>query len=207
MFFITSHLIYSQNIQIHYDFGKDRNYITTTFEMFKPDEWGSTFWFIDLDFNNEKNKSISLSYIELARYFKISGFDLFQPSLQYNDGVAPWGRLGPAWLIGIHRTFDFIYFRINADVLFRSDYLSDGKDIQFTLTWFEPFFDRFLFTGFFDVWSFGENTKYFILLTEPQIWMKIWRNFSIGTEIEISNNFIGKNLFRVCPTIALKWNF
>ncbi|HYX09999.1 MAG TPA: DUF5020 family protein, partial [Bacteroidales bacterium] len=36
----------AQNIQLHYDFGKDRKYLTSTVEMFKPDQWGSTFFFI-----------------------------------------------------------------------------------------------------------------------------------------------------------------
>ncbi len=31
----------AQNIQLHYDFGKDRNYPTSTIEMFKPDKWGN----------------------------------------------------------------------------------------------------------------------------------------------------------------------
>ena len=28
------------NLQFHYDFGENRNYVTTTLEMFKPDKWG-----------------------------------------------------------------------------------------------------------------------------------------------------------------------
>ena len=49
----------AQNIQLHYDLGhslyKDltpRQSVTTTVEMFKPDTWGSTFLFIDLDYKN-----------------------------------------------------------------------------------------------------------------------------------------------------------
>ena len=32
----------AQNIQTHYDLGKDRKYLTTTVEMFRPDKMGST---------------------------------------------------------------------------------------------------------------------------------------------------------------------
>ena len=35
------------NVQTFYDFGKDRKYVTTTFEMFKGDKFGDTFFFID----------------------------------------------------------------------------------------------------------------------------------------------------------------
>ena len=54
----------AQNVQFHYDFGhnlyKDlkktsesdgRAPITTTVEMFRGDTWGSTYFFIDLDYN------------------------------------------------------------------------------------------------------------------------------------------------------------
>ena len=50
--------MYSQEIQLHFDprhaLHSDvapRNYFTATFQMFKPDKWGSTFAFVDLDFN------------------------------------------------------------------------------------------------------------------------------------------------------------
>lgn len=50
----------AQNIQLHYDLGHTlysdltpRQSVTTTVEMFKPDKWGSTFFFIDLDYKND----------------------------------------------------------------------------------------------------------------------------------------------------------
>ena len=39
------------NAQILYDFGNDRKYVTLTLEMFKQDKWGSTYFFVDHDFN------------------------------------------------------------------------------------------------------------------------------------------------------------
>ncbi|MBO4768971.1 MAG: DUF5020 domain-containing protein, partial [Bacteroidales bacterium] len=35
------------NVQVLYEFAGDRQYVTTTFSMFKPDRWGDTFFFID----------------------------------------------------------------------------------------------------------------------------------------------------------------
>ena len=44
------------NVQTFYDFGKDRKYVTTTFEMFKGDKFGDTFFFIDHYYNStDKN--------------------------------------------------------------------------------------------------------------------------------------------------------
>ena len=42
------------NAQILYDFGSDRKYVTLTLEMFKQDKWGSTYFFVDHDFNYDK---------------------------------------------------------------------------------------------------------------------------------------------------------
>jgi hypothetical protein len=41
----------AQNVQLHYDMGEGRNFITSTVEMFKPDKHGSTFFFIDMDYS------------------------------------------------------------------------------------------------------------------------------------------------------------
>lgn len=60
--------VLAQNIQVHYDFGKDRKYVTTTLEMFKPDKWGSTFFFVDYDYNVGDVKGVSTTYMEIARY-------------------------------------------------------------------------------------------------------------------------------------------
>ena len=38
----------AQNIQIHYDIGREA--VTSTVEMFRPDGGGSTFFFIDFDY-------------------------------------------------------------------------------------------------------------------------------------------------------------
>lgn len=50
-FFLTfvSFVTCAQNIQLHYDLG--RNSLTSTVEMFRPDDWGSTFFFVDFDYH------------------------------------------------------------------------------------------------------------------------------------------------------------
>ena len=52
--------LHSQNVQLHYDLGhslyKDmgsRTSVTTTVEMFKPDTWGSTYLFTDIDYKGD----------------------------------------------------------------------------------------------------------------------------------------------------------
>ena len=50
-----------------------------------------------------------------------------------------------------------------------------------------------------------------VILTEPQFWYNFTPHFSVGSEVEISNNFIyntyDDKTFFINPTVALKWNF
>jgi hypothetical protein len=54
----------AQNLQLHYNTGKDRGYFNHTLEMFKPDTFGSTFLFVDLDYNMAGNKTMSLAILK-----------------------------------------------------------------------------------------------------------------------------------------------
>lgn len=208
VFFFTT-LTFAQNIQLHYDLGKDRNYFTTTIEMFKPDEYGSTFFFVDFDFNRLGNKSISLAYFEIARYITIPGAKGLSGTIQYNDGTAPWGPLGHIVLAGLSYPIDLGFVTLNTDLLYRKNYLSEGSDFQLTTVWFVPFLEgKLTFNGFIDLWTQkGVDGKDFVFLSEPQIWYNFDKHFSVGGEIELSNNFLPLDGFQVMPTVAAKWNF
>lgn len=54
----------AQNCQVHYDHGKNCHYIITTFEMFKPDKWGNTYFFVDYDYNLDANKNVEYLFDE-----------------------------------------------------------------------------------------------------------------------------------------------
>lgn len=203
---------FAQNLQIHYDMGKDRKYITSTFEMFKPDDYGASFFFIDFDFNQSGNKSASLAYFEVARYLKLPFIcDKLSATVQYNDGTAPWGRLGSIWLAGFSYPIDLGFVTLSTDLLARKDYASKDMDIQLTTVWYKPFFDnKLVFQGFLDVWSKHNPVKKereFVVLTEPQLWYNVWDRLNLGGEVEISNNFIASDEFQVNPTLGIKWNF
>ena len=89
------------------------------------------------------------------------------------------------------------------------------NNFQLTGTWYIHFAKNGLctFSGFADWWR--EETKYgkTIFLSEPQFWVNLNRikgvnknfNLSVGSEVELSNNFGGRDGFYVIPTLALKW--
>jgi len=213
--------VFAQNLQVHYDVKDDRQYLTTTLEMFKPDAMGSTFWFVDMDYNsNEQNKTCSLAYWELARYFSTPLLDgKLSATVQYNDGViigaagdAYWGApLHSVWLGGLSYFIPGCKGNISVDVLYRHMDISEGADAQLTLVWFYPFFDgKLQFTGFFDYWTQDDyaGDKQGVMLTEPQLWYVLNKTFSVGGEVEISNNFLpGLDDVQVFPTLGVKWNF
>jgi hypothetical protein len=71
------------------------------------------------------------------------------------------------------------------------------------------------FNGFADFWKEArpwQGTE-FIFMTEPQLWVNLrnikgWEkvNLSLGTEVELTCNFVGKG-FHAMPTVAAKWTF
>lgn len=204
---------FAQNIQLHYDLGEGREYFTSTIEMFKPDEYGATFFFVDFDYNATPNKSMSLAYFEIARYITIPGAKGLSGTVQYNDGTVGGFPLGHIVMAGLSYPIDLGFVTLNTDILYRKDYLSEGSDFQLTTVWFKPFFDgKLIFTGFLDIWT-GEyfytgGEKKMVLLTEPQLWYNIDSHLAIGSEVEISNNFLpGIDGVQVNPTLAVKWNF
>ncbi len=209
----------AQNLQTHYDFGKDRKMITTTLEMFKPDKYGSTFFFVDMDYSSDSrdvDNGLSLAYWEIARSFKWSETQKFEPRVEFNSGRAYFGPIENCWLAGAQYTFNNADFSRVLTVQANYKNIKDKHDASFQLTavWGVHFMDRkFSFTGFADFWKedmdwsfFGDENTEFRFLTEPQIWYNACENFSFGSEIEISSNF-AQNGFQVNPTLAVKWTF
>jgi hypothetical protein len=210
----------AQNLQLHYDMGKDRNYLTTTLEMFKPDKYGSTFFFVDMDYNSNDVKGVSLAYWEIARGIKFWDTP-FEIHVEYNGGFGQWQpggayQINDAWLFGGHYTWNNADFTrvFTLQAMYKN--IRDKHDDSFQLTgvWGLHFLNRKLsFTGFADFWRednayFGttETTKY-VFLSEPQLWYNFTPQFSIGTEIEFSSNFAGNKGTMTNPTLAAKWTF
>jgi hypothetical protein len=220
--------VYAQNIQLHYDFGENRKLFTSTVEMFKPDKYGSTFFFIDMDYSADSrnvNNGLSLAYWEIARAFKWNENQKFMPRVEYNGGVfkldgveTPFIPIENAYLAGIERTWASADFSKILTLQANYKYIQDKENAAFQLTavWtVQMLKGKLSFLGFadfwkeeMDVWFDAQGNKLektdFRFLSEPQLWYNFAKNFSVGSEIELSNNFVGPE-FAVKPTIALKW--
>lgn len=222
LFLIRS--IPAQNLQLHYDVRNSinsryntRNYLTETFEMFKMDKSGSWFMFMDADLNLTKN-NIGSIYTEISRTIKLGNFP-FQAHIEYNGGLFTSNSFSApienAYMIGLEYPFTLGKFNLSSYVAYKYNNFSKGSnDLQWTGVWAGTIFNKKItLSGFIDVWSenkdkiFGLEGKKIIVLTEPQIWYNVVKNkFSIGAEIEISNQFYSyTNYILAYPTLAIKY--
>jgi hypothetical protein len=210
----------AQNIQLHYDMGEGRNLFTSTVEMFRPDSWGSTFFFVDMDYSADSRKvdnGISLAYWEIARSFKWSENQKIQPRVEYNGGVfkldgddTPFVPIENCWLAGLERTFASSDFSRILTLQANYKYIKGKEDASFQLTavWTVQMLEgKLTFTGFADFWKEEMiwDTDY-RFLAEPQLWFNATKNLSLGSEVELSNNFVAAE-FAVKPTLGVKYTF
>ena len=221
----------AQNVQTHYDLGKDRNYLTTTVEMFRPDKLGSTFFFIDMNYGVAGIQGVSLAYWEIARAFTL-GKSPFALHLEYNGGfgqfpATPFNgayQINDAYLGGIEYSRNASDFSkgFTIQTLFKSIRGKNDASFQLTGVWYVNFLKgKMRFNGFADFWKednvfqIGKTTagapiletREFVFLAEPQLWFNVNNNFAAGSEVELSNNFAGHRGFMVNPTVALKYTF
>ncbi len=199
---------FSQNLQVHYDMGKDHNFVTTTFEMFKPDAYGNTFAFTDMDYNS-LNGGVSFAYWEIARVFKTEKMPI-GIQVEYNGGTF----VNNAWLTGVDYSWNASDFSKGFSLKALYKYIKDKHNASFQLegVWYLHLLDNKLtFNGFMSFWKednvFGTKKTQFVFLSQPQLWYNVTKNFSVGTEIEICSNFAGEEGFKVNPTLGLKYNF
>ena len=212
--------VVSQNIQLHYDMGEGRNYLTSTVEMFKPDKCGSTFFFVDMDYSSDERNitnGVSSAYWEIARAFKWNENQKFMPRVEYNGGVfkldgddTPFVPIENCWMAGIERTWASADFSKILTLQANYKYIKDKEDASFQLTavWTIQMLEgKLTFTGFADFWKeemfWGTDFRF---LSEPQLWYNASKNFALGGEVEFSNNFLGDE-FNVMPTLGLKYTF
>jgi len=206
------------NLQVHYDFGENRSYVTTTLEMFKPDDWGNTFFFVDMDFNYGSENHPSTAYMEIARCLKFWDGPL-SLQVEYNGGLGIFENgvitggypIKNAYLVGLDYGINNADFSktLNLKALYKR-IAGVQHSAQLTAVWGLNWMDNKLsFAGYADIWFEKDpfiGTEY-MFQSEPQLWYNVNEHLSAGTEVEVALNFNGKNYLTACPTIGLKWNF
>ncbi|MBN1597995.1 MAG: DUF5020 family protein [Bacteroidales bacterium] len=226
--------IFSQNVQLHYDFGRyedgtHRDFFVSTFEMFKPDSLGYTFLFIDFEFDSPDNpRGVSLGYFEISREFYMPWFkkNKFINELglhvEYNDGSLIYSdenivygeNLRGSWLAGLGYPVRPGGFTLNTMLLYKYIRGSVAPDFQLTFAWYHFLFnDKVTISGFLDFWSqddfYGDpEEKVLVIYGEPQLWYNITPYLAVGSEVKIGYNFYpGSSRTEFFPTLGVKWEF
>lgn len=204
------------NLQVHYDFGNDRNFVTSTFEMFEPDDWGNTYFFIDFDYDYGSEKNISTAYMELERCFSLKQSP-WSLHLELNAGLSSLAPLAiplsNCYLAGLDRAWFWEKNNTALNIKALYKYIA-GKQhsAQLTAVWEMHFLEQKLsFTGFADYWlehtNFSGNDRYTSFMSEPQLWWNFNEHFSLGGEVELALHYGGREGFVARPTLGLKWIF
>ena len=200
------------NIQEMADF--NRGHFTTTLEMFKGDNWGSTFFFNDIYHPNLTTPTGY--YTEIARslnFWQSSKLGALSLHVEWNGGQFA----SNAWLFGAEYFLHSADFskRLTLEVMYKEirGAAANGKTsdipLQFTAVWgIDNLFGvkGLMFSGFADfwwenmMWGVDENLKPIntscVFLSEPQLWYNVGQFFNcenlfIGGEVEIAYNFTG----------------
>ncbi len=216
---IASH---AQNVQLHYDLrhslhenkeadlsGKD--FLMTTVEMFRPDRWGSTFFFIDMTYAGNKG-GINSAYWEIARDIRFWKTPV-AIHVEYNGGLADMS-IPNAYLAGLSWSPSLGKLNLNTYLAYKYNAFEKvSHDVQWTVSWhYITQGKRFTACGYVDVWTENKDFagidtgKRVIVMSQPQFWFNVTEHFSTGSEIGINYNFYGGKIF-VLPTIAVKWVF
>ena len=204
------------NLQVFDDFGKDRELVTTTLEMFKSDNWGSTFFFVDYDYTTKKQRDADIygvqsTYMEIERalnFWQDTQLGALSAHVEFQTGNFG-GFSVRNWLFGAE------YFMHNTDfsntftiaLLYKSytDSKASVTPIQVSGVWgMNNLFgvEGLRFSGFFDFW--GENKSFldgynelglpkyakteWSFLSEPQLW------YNVGALFGCENFNIGGEL-------------
>ena len=231
LLFIVSLPIFAQlNVQLHYDFGdafygdklSNRPHLTATVENFKADKWGSTYFFVDLDFGDNTMKSV---YAEFSREFNL-GKSPIATHIEYNGGLSGGGSYNDAYLAGGAWNWANKDFSRTFSLQLLYKYLanqpsSNKHSWQVTTVWGIHFAKGFCtFSGYADLWHDNSVSGNLILSSEPQFWFNLYAldsvdddfKLSLGTELELSKNLVWpaegiNNKFYAIPTLAVKWQF
>jgi hypothetical protein len=214
----------AQNIQLHYDFGSAlyagdygaRPRLTSTVELFRPDAWGTTFLFVDMDYTND---GITGGYWEIAREFQYRATP-FSLHAEYNGGLTSSYPFQNAYLGGA----TYAYVPAAGSGTFAVSLLykyiqrhATPHNFQLTGTWEADFGPGGLltFAGFADWWREKTGAGEYIFMAEPQLWLNLNRlrgvrddlNLSLGGEAELTRNFALRKGWYCIPTLGLKWTF
>jgi hypothetical protein len=220
----------AQTIQLGYDLRHsidpqhyERNFVTASFEVFKPLEYGSLLMKVDADLSG-RNNSLGKLYVQLSHALRFWSFPVFL-HLEYSGGIGFVGETENAYHI-------FNTFSAGAAYGFRlmdswaSTFLAyryttfdrPSHDVAASFWWGKDLHPRISVTAYVVLWTVNQNRgdawtqhlrgKRLSGLGEPQIWFNISEPFAVGSELRLYYQVYDySDDLLIYPTIAVKYEF
>lgn len=224
--------VFSQALQLHYDFRHSTdpklntaNYPTFYFEYFKNVDTlgtGSFLFKLQTDLNG-KNNNIGQCFTQISQSLKYWKPKLYI-YLTYSGGlgVTPtsFGFYIPnSFAAGASGLLVWKGVWISPSLSLRVNMFDKPSyDPQVTLYVGRGFFNYKLFaSGSFTFWTENRNQgndatndlrgKKFAFFGDPQIWIKIKNNVSVGSKVNVLYNLTGERQMKFYPTVGIKYQF
>ena len=231
-------LKYDFGRNIYSESESNRPKVISTVEIFRPDATGYTYFFIDMAYFSD---GMGAAYWEISREFSIKNLKNgnFGAHIEYDGGLAVnkytpqyASRFQQSFLTGLSYNWHSAdYSKILTLQTLYKQYIANKTcdaiaSFQVTGVWGLTFAHGLCTcSGFADLWygytprfcDDGRQKKGLVFLTEPQFLFNVINKdkqngkFSIGTQLEISNDLIwptcsGKTFF-INPSLAMKYTF
>lgn len=210
---ILSPKLFSQNIQLHYDFRhsidpahNSQNFPTLYFEYFKSLDSGKSFvkpgaFFIKMETDLQgDNDNIGKAFIQASQTFRF-----WQPkiylSAQYSGGLGVTDPkqysyyINNALSIGPSYSFQWLGAYFSSTIYYTYNMLQkSSNDVMLSFYWGKGFWNyKVEFAGDFELYTLNKDLgdaltqnmhgKTVSFFGEPQVWFKIKGNFSMGSKI------------------------
>ncbi len=210
------------DVQALYHFTNGEKHLTSTVEMFKTDNHGSNYFFVDFDYGVKDVKGATSAYWEISRGIKFWKAP-FEIHVEYDGGLGQYVStptngaytINDAWLFGGQYTWNTADFSkiFTLQAMYKTIRDKNKASFQITGVWTLNFFKKkFTASGFLDFWkednTFADgSTRDYTMVSQPQFWYNLDEHLSLGSEIDLSYGFASHKNFYVNPTIAAKWTF
>ena len=218
---VCSEKAIAQNLQLYYDMGSlandelsSRPAAHATFEMLKPDKFGSTFVLTDAQFNEKGAEMVFLEVIRSLRFWD----NPLHIHLEYNGGLSSSHPLQNMGLVGLSYLFsnaDHSKTLSLAASYKYSHHVAKPHSFQLAGYW-NVYFAGGLFNtmGFLKYWQEDRGYAKDMILNSNQFWMNLNKfkgvskhlRLSLGGKLELSHNHYCEG-FSAIPMVGAKWSF
>lgn len=226
-------VLWAQNLQLHYDFRHSvdpnmhaGNFPSFSFEYFKQIDTigtGSFLFKLQADLKGKKNNPGQI-FMQISQSLRFWRPKIYL-SINYSGGLGVTPEafgfyLTNAYGVGISYPFQWKGAWVATNLQLRYSAFEKGSvDPQFTLYFGRGFLDYKIFTaGSFVFWTenrdqgieftAGQSGKKFAFFGDPQIWIKLKGDLSIGSRINIFYHLLtADDSVQIYPTLGAKYEF